>query len=841
MPLLRSAAAAIGRHLPIFVLMPLLIIVMTFPALAHIVDGSAFWLPSGRNDIYNLFWDAWHGKRVVLEGADYFYTESFFHPTGVSLAWHNHSLPHMVVLGLLGSVLPASSAFNLTWLLFIFAASLSAYVYLHYLFPDKWIAFFGAVVFGACPFVLSRPATPHISFIATIPLAMYFLHRAILEGRLPLALVSGALIGLTAFIGLYAFVCLVFTLLIYIVYFGQTRWESFRFWRLIGLLLLVAGAISFVRLYPMVADADLLGGALAKNPLDGETGTDLLGNFINYDHPLTAPLMKSLFNSGLIDGGWPQNVYLGYIALLLVALALARHQARCQLVLWLSLALVFLLLRLGSSLTVNNVEHEWIRLPKYFLERVFPPIFQPFWSTDPFYAGVPFPLAVLACYGLVALLRMVAPRRRAIVALFVAALVAFDYYQTPDAVELPQERLAYSDWLKSEPDQETIRLVNLPMGKQQSKHYDLHQSFDHYPQVEGRPTRAPDSAYDFIKGNSALAAWRDGASAHCLPTGRAGFEAAIDELREAGFSHIVRHKWLRDADAIAHGFVSAAPAYEDDYAAVYRLDELRQICENAGIKSLEALPHFRALALSDQIAPESHSLALSLHPAAPVETELFAFYSSVFNGYRDLVHLYAEAGEIRVQSENEALVNLESIEAGLQLIWQVHQPAEGDAAALPGYLDWRGRYFRPCQTPLDSDEAAIRLFIREDFACELAAFDAPWRIRYDNGFMLANLLLLQQDRQIGIQYWWSERTDAAYSISIQIVDDEGQRAFSQDHVVGIAALERFEYDLSGLAPGEYAVNMIHYDYETGRSVPGSLADGERRFERMLEIARLKLE
>ena len=70
---------------------------------------------------------------------------------------------------------------------------------------------------------------------------------------------------------------------------------------------------------------------------------------------------------------------------------------------WAFLCGVFLLLRLGPVLNINGVAYPDILLPKHFLDQIPPGIFKAFAATDQFMAGVLLPLAVLACFGLVAL------------------------------------------------------------------------------------------------------------------------------------------------------------------------------------------------------------------------------------------------------------------------------------------------------------------------------------------------------------------------------------------------------------------------------------------------------
>ncbi len=533
----------IRSHLHFLIIVPLFIIVMSWPALRYVFDGGAFWLPTERDDIYMLFWDAWYGGRVLTEGADFFFTDLKFHPEGVSLAYHNFSLPHLLLLGGLSAVMPRSSAFNLSYLLLVFASAGAAYVYLRYLLRDRWLSLFGALVFGTSAFVLARPATPHISFIATLPLSLYFLHRGFVEGRVKPLLAAAILIGFTAFIGLYTLVCLLISAALFVLCFARARWRQPGFWARVCMIALVAGAIAALRIAPMYADPDGLSSALRKN-IHFERGRDLLGYFVNYEHPLTAPVLKSLFDSDGLEGGWRQTVYLGYLPLLLVGVGLASAETRPRAWLWLALLLIFLLLRLGSMLSVNDVAYEAIRLPKFYLARLLPQVFGAFWTTDQFFAGAAFPLALLTCFGMMSLLKRLPPKRHAAIILAAAALIAFEYYQAPDPLVIAPGLLDFVSEIRAEADQDDIKLIHLPMGGNLSKIYDFYQTIHGFPQVEGRPTRAPSSAYAYIQGNALLDAWHRYRAILCPPAGEALYLEALRQLEADGFSHIVYHHWL---------------------------------------------------------------------------------------------------------------------------------------------------------------------------------------------------------------------------------------------------------------------------------------------------------
>ena len=83
---------------------------------------------------------------------------------------------------------------------------------------------------------------PGVAFLATVPLSCYFLHRGFAEMRWRFIAISGLLLGATAFIGLYIFVCLLLTVGAYIVYFSACRWKDRRFWLMVTAL--IASSVS---------------------------------------------------------------------------------------------------------------------------------------------------------------------------------------------------------------------------------------------------------------------------------------------------------------------------------------------------------------------------------------------------------------------------------------------------------------------------------------------------------------------------------------------------------------------------------------------------------------------
>ena len=113
------------------------------------------------------------------------------HPDGVSLAFHNFSLPHMAIFASLQAIMPPV-AFNLTHLFLVFLTSTAGYVYLNYLFRDEWIALFGTCRVWHRGIRASAPSTPqyrlhrHAASVAVFsaPWAAGITERAVTFGLL---------------------------------------------------------------------------------------------------------------------------------------------------------------------------------------------------------------------------------------------------------------------------------------------------------------------------------------------------------------------------------------------------------------------------------------------------------------------------------------------------------------------------------------------------------------------------------------------------------------------------------------------------------------------------------
>ena len=236
----------------ILLLVPLVVIVMTWPSFARIFDSGEFWLHVQHRDSWLNFWNAWHVERVLAGQTDFFYSDFIFHPQGLSLAFKHIVVPHALLFLALQKLMPADDAYTLLYLLMLCFNALCAYMLIQHLVKDKWIALFGAVAAGVNPYVLQGSTTPDLILFGTLPLTMYCVIRAVNESRLVFAALAGAVAGITAFISMYIFVYILLTFGIYAIYLTATRWRQPAFWRQMLLFAGLCGAISLFRIYPMV-------------------------------------------------------------------------------------------------------------------------------------------------------------------------------------------------------------------------------------------------------------------------------------------------------------------------------------------------------------------------------------------------------------------------------------------------------------------------------------------------------------------------------------------------------------------------------------------------------------
>ena len=826
------------QHLHFILIIAPLILIMTYPTVVHVFDASRFWVPSLDRDVWLKFWDAWHFQMVLAGKSDFYFTHFLFYPGGLSLVNLTYSLPHVIVLGALQTIMPADNAYCLTYLLNIFACALSGYIYCNYVFKDKWIALLGGIIFGCSLQVTARMGNPDISFIFTLPLTLYFLHRGIVERRTQHLAIAGLLLGFTVYCGRYTFFCNALSVGLFVLFFSRSRWRERHFWIGIAALGIVAFVVSAGRLWPMLADPAEFGRAIESRAAR-EKGSDLLASFYNARHPALTPLFHSVFdiapyelstNSKAPGPGEAGAAYLGYAPLLLAGIGLLRPSMRRRMLPWLVIVSVFLVLRLGSPLNVNGVVYEDILLPKHFLNQLLP-VIAAFYSSAHFQIGVPLPLAVLACGGLSVVLPAKPRWRRIAVLLGFAAIVGFEYSFLPYAQEFQLESFEFAHWLAGQEDQDRGALAVLPMDKSGQRNtlgYMMQQTIHGYPMETGYVARRSPAAFAYIDANPLLAAWRRGHGMACGRGRKSEISAALDELQADGFGYVALHKKLAGAAPFLAAFADMTPAYDDRFTAIYALSQLRETCAR-GRDSLALVLDF----VYGDVMPPRDEAVITFHPSERVNEDALRYMAWNADYGQRLNHITLDSrGQFSLQSTNPQMQTVDDMLSQDALLHLQAANASIDA----GWMDLMTSRFKLCRRLAETDYIAVDHYLRIDMPCELVFAENPLRLEYDNGSRLRNRSH-EIDADLRLHLWWQIADGAKTSYSIQLFDADGERVKQIDHVMN-QSMAAHAIDLSELPPGEYSARLIAYNFETGASHGGQAAAS--RFERYVEIVRFTL-
>jgi len=91
-------AGWLSAHIHVLLIVPLVVIVMTWPVLPKLFNGDDFWLHNPSPDAFLRIWDSWHVGQALAGQAELWYTVDMFHPRGASLTFQSYSFPHALLL-----------------------------------------------------------------------------------------------------------------------------------------------------------------------------------------------------------------------------------------------------------------------------------------------------------------------------------------------------------------------------------------------------------------------------------------------------------------------------------------------------------------------------------------------------------------------------------------------------------------------------------------------------------------------------------------------------------------------------------------------------------------------
>ena len=339
------------NHWHVLLVVPLVVIAITWPTFPRIFNGDEFWLHTSQHDKWIPFWLAWHVENVLAGQAQFYYSDAIFHPQGLSLAFQHHELPHTILFLGLQRILPADDAFNLLYLLFRCFNALCGYLLIHHLIRDRWIALFGAVAISVAAAHPNVVPIADINLYATLPLTMYFYHRSVFESRWKFAVLAGICSGMTALIGEYTYVFTLISVIIYAIFLAWKHWRKPVFWRQCLLFFALSGSFALLRFFPLILDSTLRNQGIARYE-DFVQGKDILDFLVYTPNPISGDFLHSVFN--VPPDSSHSNGYLGYINVVLLGCAIFCKPWRRKLAPWIATLIFFVMMRMGHYLIYNG-------------------------------------------------------------------------------------------------------------------------------------------------------------------------------------------------------------------------------------------------------------------------------------------------------------------------------------------------------------------------------------------------------------------------------------------------------------------------------------------------------
>jgi hypothetical protein len=174
--------------------------------------------------------------------------------------------------------------------------------------------------------------------------------------------------------------------------------------------------------------------------------------------------------------------------------------------------------------------------------------------------------------------------------------------------------------------------------------------------------------------------------------------------------------------------------------------------------------------------------------------------------------------------ENENLNDPNSLSAHLASspsVWLAYAPARVAEETVSAFLELLETYHEPCDELIQTDELLIQHYAQPSFGCEQIAIPDTALVNYqEENIQLADVII-KQDGAVGLvaAAWQIDGTVPlhTYSSSWQLFDATGEKVAQVDYELpassSIWRMARF--DLSSLDTGNYEVEVIAYNWQTG--------------------------
>jgi hypothetical protein len=564
----------LSTYLGVFLIYACLTAAMTWPVATRL---SAHLLGSG-DDMWVHYWNNWWVKYVLQRGGDVFHTPFLFHPTGVSLVYHNFAWVNIALWLVLEPITGGIAAYNLVHLIHIPLCGLATFALVRRLTKSNTAAFLAGLVYAFWPYRMLDTNHPNMVSTEGFPLLMLALWGLCRNGK-PVrdGLIAGVLLALVGYMRWQLLILAGFMVALYLLY--SLIWERERWnWGVVGGLALMA-VVALVLMGPALVP--LMRETLASDASEelyvvstADPEQDLLAWIApQHQHLLGAFHTRVFQGYGQSEARAHHSAFLGYVAVGLVVVGVVKQRNHRMTWFWLGLALLCFAFALGPTLRFNDVEYPRVPLP-YRLIGWLPPI-QMLRHPHRFSALLGLPVAVLAGLGASAIKsRVVRPYQGKgrvvytwVVTVLLGLLILVDYFCVPTDTVTAHVPAFYSA-LAEEPGD--FAIVGLPGKRQITERYMFYQTIHGRPLLSGHVSRLPPQAMDFAD-SIPLVAGMYRRSSGGIAVDAPDISRQLSALSDAGFRYIVIHKELAKTEHVNtwQSYLAISPRYEDSEVIVY--------------------------------------------------------------------------------------------------------------------------------------------------------------------------------------------------------------------------------------------------------------------------------
>jgi hypothetical protein len=531
----------------------------TWPLVARLTTH----LPDGEDTLAH-YWNGWWVWQAMREGRSPYYTPYLFYPAGISLVYKNlawlHILPWLALRPLTGGI----AAYNLTFLLHLALCGFAAFALAYELTGDGRAAFLAGLIYQCWPYRMTQPSHPNLMSTAWIPIFLLFLVRVVRRGRWQ----GGLLAGLSlALVGYTRWQLLIPAGVVGGVYLALTLPRSMGRRQIHSLLL--AGAVTALALAP---PAMLFLREWRTNPADliiesEETmmQTDVLAYLTPPgSHPVFGKYTQPAYDRYYAERG-SRSSFSPYVGVTAVVLALlgAWTARRRQSLPWIGMAVSLASLALGPVLRINGRAYPGVPMPYALAGRLY--IVRLLRVPDRFNMSLALPVAVLAAYGIAHLIR----RRKGWGAVALLCLaggaISLEYLIVPFPLQSGQVSAFYRQLAAETGD---FAVLNIPVDAHRSKPAMFAQTVHQHPILQGRTSRYPKGAFDYLKGQPWLRAMGQYSA---VPPGQRDISRQLNALADDNVRYIILHKGLIGAEHVPRWkqYLAIEPRFEDEEIVVY--------------------------------------------------------------------------------------------------------------------------------------------------------------------------------------------------------------------------------------------------------------------------------